>query len=95
MGCSRIYHAENQAVRLDFVVGDLTLIIEEQSDDYYKIRLSHYPDEASLCVVKETQNRYRIINFTKKDNELANLIPIEGLTVPKAAKASILALLEK
>ncbi len=75
---------------IEIVKGDPELIIEKVNAKNYLVKFTIDIPEDDIALIAETPTRYRLFQFNKPIRDIANIIGNDGLTVPLAAKAQIL-----
>ena len=89
IGHPHLFHLKNKTIPLELVRGELELNIEEVSNQY-RLTLSHCQDKPGVILVKETPNRYQVIDFSEKSHRIAQILSNKGLSIPLQAKEKII-----
>ena len=90
IGHPRMVQADNPSVPVEFIAGEPEVEVRKRGERIH-IKLSELPDgDASYTAVRETPTRYRIIRWTDKYRELATILGLDGLNVPKDASERVL-----
>ena len=94
IGAPNVFHVDNRDVQLELTAGNVELNIEEVKDGF-RFSLSHYQSIATVILEKETQNRYRVINYPQQIVAISSILPQQGLTVPIDAKERVLTIIQQ
>ncbi|MCF7889395.1 MAG: hypothetical protein K9L78_04665, partial [Victivallales bacterium] len=87
IGHSLVFNEDN-GLNIEIVKGNIEVIIKENKDGY-KITLSNYHYKPEPILVRETETRYKLINFDDNAVEAADLLTKKGLNVPLEKKEQI------
>ncbi len=87
IGHPLIFNEEN-GLNIEIVKGNIEIIVKEYKDGY-KILLSNYHDEVEPLLIKETETRYKFVDFDQNTVDAAALVTKKGLTVPSEKKEQI------
>jgi SNF2 family DNA or RNA helicase len=90
-----VYHAKNQDIRLDLVLGSLALIIKQQDSGSFHLSLSHTAYGSKIFIEKETPSRYRVVEFPETLLPLVDIMGYAGIRVPSQAKDHLVSLIQK
>ncbi len=94
VGHPLVFDARKRSQRLDLVSYPLELLVTEHRGGY-RIALSHSATDASVFLEPETPSRYRVVEFPKSLLPVQELLGPNGLTVPAAARARVIALAQR
>jgi superfamily II DNA or RNA helicase len=94
VGHPLVFDAKQRAQRVELVPYPVELVISAAGDGY-RIALSHTASEPTIFVEAETPARYRVIEFPKKLLALDEILGAGGLTVPKAARDQVVAMVRR
>ncbi len=95
VGHPLIFHRKNTSIPLEVTKGEIELHIDESPQGGYSLSLSAKPNHGDILLQQQSQNSYQVISFSDADQEVADLIPDEGLVIPESAKNIILELIQK
>lgn len=95
VGHTQLYLADNPEQLVEIVEGEPELLVTE-SEDGFLVQMPGLPKDIGdyksyFRLIEETANRYRLINYSDKQLEVAAIIGGNGIKVPKKAKHKILA----
>jgi SNF2 family DNA or RNA helicase len=90
-----VYHAKNPDLRLDLVLGAVSLVIKQQASGYFHLSLSHTAYRQDIFIEKETPSRYRVVSFPETLSPLVDILGTAGLRVPAQAKDHLVSLIQK
>ena len=94
VGHPLVFDARKRSQRLDLVSYPLELLVTEHRGGY-RIALSHSATDASVFLEPEAPSRYRVVEFPKSLLPVQELLGPNGLTVPAAARARVIALAQR
>ena len=94
VGHPGVYDLRQRSQPLELVSYPLELVIAETGKGY-RIALSHTTHEPTVFLEAETPARYRVVEFPQKLLALQEILGADGLTVPKAARDQIVAMVRR
>ncbi len=89
IGHPHIAHYQNRDVAIELVAGEPELHIEENKQGY-RLSLSHYLPDEGLIIEPLSQNKYRVVDFSRSLASIGQVITEKGLTIPASAKEKVL-----
>lgn len=89
IGHPLIFHTQNRDMHLELIRGELGLQVEKIADGYH-LSLAEHSTEPRIFLLKDTTNRYRVIDFSDEFVAIGQIVSKDGLVVPFDAKEHVI-----
>jgi len=89
IGHPLIFHAQNRDMHLELIKGELGLQVEKIADGYH-LSLAEHSYEPRIFLLKDTTNRYRVMDFSDEFVAIGQIVSKDGLVVPFDAKEHVI-----
>ncbi len=95
-GHPNVYHYDDEQCLnpVELILSYPELVTKKKSDSY-NIKLSHDSHSSQVFIEKDTENRYRLINFSKQIVEFQKKLGDNGINIPLSEKKSIIKIAEQ
>jgi superfamily II DNA or RNA helicase len=94
VGHSTVFDLRRRSQPLELVAYPVELLVIETNAGY-RIALSHASSEPTVFLEAETPARYRVVEVTKSHLAVQAILGTHGLTVPKAARDQVIAMVRR